>query len=185
MTQRARRIRVVVLVVVALIVLLAFAGIGEGPNRPLEGTAARATATWLDGISAAAPILSALIAIGGVLATLYFTNQRELARQEHEREMQLNNEKRQAYATLAQLTAKAYDIDNPHSISELREAHAMVEILSDSPELLEKADSLVRMWREAWHSAHAAREAGEPDPFDTQQFKIQANLVSGLLGPPS
>jgi hypothetical protein len=181
MTQRAQRIWVVVAVVVALIVLLAFAGVGEGPNRPLAGQAGRDAATWLDAISAASPVLSALIAVVGVLATLWFTNLREKQRQEHERKMQLNNERRQAYATFAQRTSEVYNIEDPSSIPKLREAHAMVEILSESSELLETAASLLRMWRGAWLSARRARDEEEaPDPFDTQSFKIQADLATGL-----
>jgi hypothetical protein len=189
MTQRARRIWVAVFVVVALIALLAVAGIGEGPNRPLEGKAD--TATWLDAISAAST-LPALIAVGGVLATIFFTNRRErdrqdqerlLARdrQQHERKMQLNTERRQAYATFAQRTSEVYDIDNLQSVPELREAHAMVEILSESPELLKTADDLVSTWRGAWYSARRARdEEGAPDPFDTHHFKNQAHLATRL-----
>jgi hypothetical protein len=180
-TQRARRIWVVVFVVVVLIVLLAFAGVGVGPNRPLEGQAGRTTATWLDVITSFSPLLGALIAIGGVLTTLYFTNQRELSWQEHERKMQLNNERRRAYATFAQRTSEVYDIDNLQSVPELREAHVMVEILSESPELLKTADSLVGIWRGAWLSARRAREEeGVQDPFDTRQFKNQAHLAIRL-----
>jgi hypothetical protein len=85
MTQRTRRIWVVVFVVVVLLILLAVAGIGEGPNRPLEGQAGRATAPWLDVFAAITPLLAALLAISGVLATIYFTNLRESYRQDQER----------------------------------------------------------------------------------------------------
>jgi hypothetical protein len=179
MMQRVRRIWVAAFVVVVLIALLAVAGVGDGP-RPLEGQAGRTTATWLDVITAFSPLLGALIAIGGVLATLYFTNQRESVRQQHEQKMQLNNERRQAYATFAQRTSEVYNIEDPDSIPKLREAHAMVEILSESPELLETAASLLRLWRGAWLSARRARDEEAPDPFDTQSFKIQANLATRL-----
>jgi hypothetical protein len=37
-----------------------------------------------------------------------------------------------------------------------------------------------RRYKRRRRGADRSREAGEPDPFDTQQFKIQANLVSGF-----
>jgi hypothetical protein len=114
------------------------------------------------------------------VAALVITDRHHRRQLEHERQTQLGSERRKAYATLAQRTAEFYDLENQHSIRELREAHAMVEILSESQELVETAASLVRMWRGAWISALNAHKEEAYDPFDTPQFKSQANLVLSL-----
>ena len=39
--------------------------------------------TWLDFITAISPIIGALLAVGGVLLTIRYTNRRERDRQDH------------------------------------------------------------------------------------------------------
>jgi hypothetical protein len=155
MTQRARRIWVAVSVVVALILLLAFTGIGEGPNRPLEGQAGRDAATWLDGITAVALLLSPFIAVSGVLATIYWANRREsyrqdqerlLARdrQEHERLLKeaeleaaradrLRDERIAAYQKLLTASTKAHT--DREAVAELSAAYVLISLLGGTDEI--------------------------------------------------
>lgn len=98
----------------------------------------------------------------------------------YERESQLNDERRKAYATFAQLTSKGFNIDNLETVPEVQEAHAMVALLSEDSELLKAAESLLWHWRGAWISARRAYEEGERDPFDRLGHKQQAGLLPGL-----
>jgi hypothetical protein len=68
--------------------------------------------TWLDVLGAVSPFLAALVAVAGVIGTIYFNNRRERDRQEHERQRQereieerrwstLRDERRQVYTEFA------------------------------------------------------------------------------------
>ena len=73
MTRQQARIVVSALVVVALLVMIAVAGIGRGPNAPLEGKAERDTALR-DGRSVSAPtatLLAGGLALLGVVLGLF------------------------------------------------------------------------------------------------------------------
>jgi len=177
MTQQARRIWVVVFVVV-IIAVLAFAGVGEGPNRPLEGQAGRDAATWLDGITAISLLLSPFIAISGVLATIFFTNRRErdrqyqerlLARdrQEHERLLKeveleaaratrLRDERIAAYRKLLAASTTAHV--EREGIQALYEAYQEITLLAGSPELERAA---ARVWTAY---GQTQKEAGKASP---------------------
>jgi hypothetical protein len=141
MRQRAQRIWVAVAVVVALIILLAFAGIGEGPNRPLAGTA---KTTWLDVFTAFSPFLGALLAIGGVIATIYFTNRREQDRQENERLLKnaeleaaqaarLRDERVAAYRKLVTATTNAHT--ERDGVNALYEAYVEISLLGGTDDI--------------------------------------------------
>jgi hypothetical protein len=132
-----------VFVVVVLIVVLAFAGIGEGPNRPLEGAAERATATWLDVFTAFAPLLGAVLAIGGVIATIIYTNRRERDRQEHERllkdaeleaqkQSRFRDERIAAYRKLVTATTNAHT--EREGVNALYEAYVEISLLGGTDE---------------------------------------------------
>jgi len=180
MTQQARRIWVVVFVVV-IIAVLAFAGVGEGPNRPLEGQAGRDAATWLDGITAVALLLSPFIAVSGVVATIIYTNRQErdrreqerlLARdrQEHERLLKeaeledakatrLRDERIAAYRKLLVATTAAHH--DRAAVDEIGTASAEISLIASSDEI-ERAARTV--WVSYWRTQKAsAREREDPD----------------------
>ena len=124
-------------------------------------------------------LLPNIVAFAAIVAA-EFRDRRRLV---NEREIQLNSERRQAYATLAQLTARPMDVSNPEVLSEVYEAYEMAEILSEDERVLEAADELVRMWSEAWGSANrAVAEAaeGDPHPFYTPQFQSQVDRLPDL-----
>jgi hypothetical protein len=134
-------------------------------------------------VSSDVPLWLALLPNIVAFAAIVAAEVRDRRRLVTEREIQLGNERRQAYATLAQLTARPMDISNPEVLSEVYEAYEMVEILSEDERVLEAADELVRTWSEAWSNGNrAVAEAAEGDlhPFYTPQFQSQADQVADL-----
>ena len=124
-------------------------------------------------------LLPNIVAFAAIVAA-EFRDRRRLVT---ERDIQLGNERRQAYATLAQLTVRPMDVSNPDVLSEVYEAYEMVEILCEDERVLEAADELVRTLSEAWSSANRAlAEATEedPHPFYTPQFQSQADRIADL-----
>jgi hypothetical protein len=83
MTQRAR-IVVVVLVVGALLVLIAVAGIGSGPNRPLEEKGA-----GLDSGAMIGQFLGSLIGVLGAILIFYLETRRGRVQEQHRRDREL------------------------------------------------------------------------------------------------
>jgi hypothetical protein len=126
---------------------------------------------WVAVVIGLGPSVVAVVAL--VAAEL-----RDRRRLAHEREMQLNNERRQAYATLARLT-RGVDFHKLESVREVQEAYAMVELLGEDPKLLKIADDLVRTWSGAWRSARDAHEEGA-NPWDAPGYRNVANLVRDL-----
>ena len=165
MTQQARRIWVAVFVVV-VIVVLAFAGVGVGANIPLEAT----EATWLDVITAVSPLLGALLAVGGVLATIYWTNRRERDRQQHERLLKdaeleaaraarLRDERIAAYGKLlVAVTTAHYDRE---AVDALGAAYAEISLLSSTDEIARAAEAV---WITHGRAQQVSeREKGDPN----------------------
>jgi anthranilate/para-aminobenzoate synthase component II len=75
------------------------------------------------------PSLAPFLAAVAATVAAEFRDRRRLV---HGREMHLNKERRQAYETLSKLT-KVMDFQNPQAVPEVLEAHAQVEILSETP----------------------------------------------------
>jgi hypothetical protein len=119
-------------------------------------------------------LIPSVVAVVAIVAAEF----RDRRRLKHEREMQLNEARREAYANLSKLT-KGMNIENTEAVPEVREAHAQVEILGGNPELLDVADTLVRMWTGAWQSARRAHEEGA-SPWDAPGYKNLENLLPGL-----
>jgi hypothetical protein len=134
-------------------------------------------------VSSDVPLWLALLPNIVAFAAIVAAEFRDRRRLVTEREIQLSNERRQAYATLARLTVRPMDISNPEVLSEVYEAYEMAEILSEDERVLEAADELVRTWSEVWGSANRAEgEAAEedPHPFYTPQFQSQADRMPDL-----
>lgn len=126
---------------------------------------------WVAVVIGLGPTVVAVVAL--VTAEL-----RDRRRLKHEREMQLNDARREAYANLSKLT-KGMKIENLEAVPEVREAHAQVEILGGNPKLLDAAGTLVRVWTGAWESARNAYEEGA-SPWDAPGYKNVAPLLVGL-----
>jgi hypothetical protein len=90
---------------------------------------------WVAVVIGLGPSVVAVVAI----VAAEFRDRRRL---QHEREMQLNEARREAYANLSKLT-KGMNIETPEAVPEVREAHALVEILGGNPKLLDVAGTLV------------------------------------------
>ena len=100
----------------------------------------------------ASPVVSALIAVGGVLASILFTNKREKDRLEHERKTKqveleaehaarFRDERINAYRRLLAATTSAH-VDR-EAAAELSEAYAEISLLAGSVELDRAA---ARVW---------------------------------------
>jgi hypothetical protein len=126
---------------------------------------------WVAVVIGLGPSVVAVVAI----VAAEFRDRRRL---QHEREKQLNEARREAYANLSKLT-KGMNIETPEAVPEVREAHALVEILGGYPKLLDVAGTLVRMWTGAWQSARNAYEEGA-SPWAAPGYKNVENLLPGL-----
>ena len=103
--------------------------------------------TWLDVFAALSPFLGALLAIGGVIVTIIFTNRRERDRQKHERLMKdaeleaakvvrLRDERREAYLAFMDVCDQLHGGDHsPEAKADLRKIVEVVELVSLSKEV--------------------------------------------------
>jgi FtsZ-interacting cell division protein ZipA len=100
--------------------------------------------TWLDIFAAFSPFLGALIAIGGVIVTIIYTNRRERDRQEHERllkaaeleaqrESRFRDERIAAYRKLIAATTTAH-VDRA-GVDALVAAQAEISLLASTDEI--------------------------------------------------
>lgn len=123
-------------------------------------------------IGAAAPLLAALVAVGGVLATILFTNRRERDRQEHERqiketelaaerEARFRDERIGACRKLLAATTSAHV--EREAVAALSEAYAEISLLAEAPELVEAAK---RVWVR-YGAAQRTADKTNKDPVST------------------
>ena len=126
----------------------------------------------------AAVLLSLIPSVVAVVA-IVAAELRDRRGLDHEREMQLNEARREAYATLARLT-RGMDYQKLESVREVQEAYTMVELLGGNPKLLDVADKLARTWSEAWQSVRNAHEEESPNPRDAPGYRNRANLLHAL-----
>jgi hypothetical protein len=110
-------------------------------------------------VLAAAPPVVAVVAI--VLAGL-----RERTRPKHEREMRLRDERLRAYLTLAR-TTRGVDPTQPYDMADVAEALSEVELLTESPEVLEAATTLHGATALARRVVRKRYTAGDPRPERT------------------
>jgi hypothetical protein len=144
--------------------------------------------TWLDVFTAFSPLLGgllgALIAVGGVLLTIRYTNQRELDRQDHERrlkdaELEANKDQRfrderiAAYRKLLAATATAHhDIE---AVAALAAAYAEISMLASTDAIDRAAD---KVWV-AYGRAQEASEKLQRDPeTPTSEYAQALNEAS-------
>ncbi len=111
------------------------------------------------------PLLAALVAVGGVIATIRYTNRRERDRQDHERrikdkelsaerEARIRDERIEAYRCLLAATASAH-VDE-EAMNALAAAIAEISLLGESPALVRAA---FKVWVRYGATEKAAREA--------------------------
>ncbi len=154
--------------------------------------------TLLDVFAVVSPLLGALIAVGGVVATIIFTNRRESNRQGHEQQLArdrqeherllkeaeleegrmttLRAERLRAYSTLARLT-KSAKVEDEDPVPALAEAHSEIEMLTDDPKLKTSSDVLLQTWIDVWQTTRRASDRGAHDPFAEPDFKIKWDLM--------
>jgi hypothetical protein len=101
--------------------------------------------TWLDVFATVSPLLAALLAVSGVLGTIYFSNRRESDRQEHERLLKdaeleaarevrrLRDERIAAYRKLLAATTTAH-VDR-EGVAALATAYAEISLLASTDEI--------------------------------------------------
>jgi hypothetical protein len=99
---------------------------------------------WLDFITALSPILGAVLAIGGVILTIIYTNKRERDRQQHERllkdaeleaqkESRLRDERIAAYRRFLAATTNAHA--NREGVAAIAAAYSEVSLLASTDEI--------------------------------------------------
>jgi hypothetical protein len=129
--------------------------------------------TWLDFFSAASPVLSALVAIGGVLATLWFTNRWQQQRLEHERAMRLRDERIAVYRKLLTATTKAHP--DREAVDELSAAYVEISLLASTDALDQAAakvrDTYARAQRILAKAQNKERAMKNPASFERQRLK--------------
>jgi hypothetical protein len=120
--------------------------------------------TWLDVFTAISPLLAALLAISGVLATIFFTSRRERGlardRQEHERLLKeaeleaaqaarLRDERIAAYRKLLVATTTSPVDITREEVFTILEACQEISLLYDSDKLNEAASKVWTTYRKA------------------------------------
>lgn len=107
------------------------------------------------------PLLAALVAVGGVLATIRYTNRREHDRLEHERALRLRDERIGAYCRLIAATTTAHT--EREGVEALAAASAEITLLAGSTELEEAA---AKVWVRYGKTQETARKMSK-DPANT------------------
>jgi hypothetical protein len=145
---------------------------GRGGGGFLEVSVYRGDpTTWLDVITGLSPLLGALLAVVGVVATIIFTNRRERDRQEHERLLKgaeleaarvarLRDERIAAYRKL--LTASTTAHVEREGVQALYEAYEEITLLAGSPELERAAARVWTAYGQTQKEAGRASEAFSP-----------------------
>lgn len=106
------------------------------------------------------PLLAAFVAVGGVVATIRYTNQRERHRLEHERDLRLRDERIGAYRRLLAATTTAHT--QSEGVEALAAASAEITLLAGSTELEEAA---AKVWVRYGHTQEAARTNASAGDF--------------------
>lgn len=107
------------------------------------------------------PLLAALVAVGGVIATIRYTNQRERDRLEHERVLRLRDERIGAYRRLLAATTTAHT--EREAVEALAAASAEISLLAGSPELEKAAAKVWLSYGTAQRTAYETKK----DPSTT------------------
>ncbi len=116
------------------------------------------------------PILGALAAVGGVIATIKYTNQRERDRQEHERKLKdkelaaerqsrLRDEQITAYRRLLAATTTAHT--EYEAVENLASAQAEISLLAGSRELAGAANAVWVRYAATQEAARKSASAGD------------------------
>jgi hypothetical protein len=146
----------------------------RGGGGSLEVSVYRADpVTGLDFFSAASPVLSALVAIVGVLATLWFTNRWQQQRLEHERAVRMRDERIAVYRKM--LTASTTAHTDRDAVDELSAAYVEISLLASTDALDQAAakvrDTYARTQRLYAKAAHKERVRRTPDSLYAQDRK--------------
>ncbi len=123
-----------------------------------------------------AAIIGAFTTLLVLIATLtfnYFSNAQRLA---HERNMKLHEERLQAYAAMARVT-KTIVATSPHENTDLAEAHAEIQLVTDNRELINIASGLVETMDGARGIRWELEQEGNPNPFDDPKLKVPKERV--------
>ena len=141
--------------------------------------------TWLDVLAVFSPLLGALIAVGGVIATIIVHKRQEKDRQEHERmlknaeleaarEMRLRDERREAYIAYMAVCDRLHGGDHsPEARAELRKTVALVELVATSEEVQDSVRVLT-------NHLIIRIERGETETVSTQDEAAYRALLEGF-----
>lgn len=132
-------------------------------------------------------LASPLASFGTAWITMYWSHKRETRRLGHEKEMQhteleeqrqadLRDQRREAYRTLARIT-KTIDPTQPYELRDLAEAYSEIELLTESPEVLQAAAHLYDATFQARKLARLKWNAGTR-PAEKDHFVQQSVLRS-------
>jgi hypothetical protein len=119
-------------------------------------------------------LASPVASFGTAWITVILANKRDLRRLDHERDRQqaeleerrltdLRDRRREAYRTLAK-TTKSVDPTQPYDMTDVAEAISEVEVLTESPAVLEAATSLLGATAQARKVARKSYTAGHQHP---------------------
>jgi hypothetical protein len=160
-------------------------GVPGNPEAPARSVYCPAVEFLAQLISS--PLLAALVAVGGVVATIKYTNQRERDRQEHERELKgkelaaerqsrLRDERIAAYRRLLAATTTAHT--EREAVEELAEAQAEISLLAGSPELAHVAEKVWVRYGETQRTADKSKkDPTKTPPGDFAQALNKARLA--------
>ena len=123
-----------------------------------------------------AALISAASTLVVLIATLLFTYYSNAQRLEHERNMKLHEERLKAYAAMARVT-KAIVATSPHENTDLAEAHAEIELVTDNQELINIASELVRVMDNARGIRWELEQVNTQDPFQEPKMSVAKKRV--------
>jgi hypothetical protein len=118
-----------------------------------------------------AAIIGAVTALVVLIATLRFNYVSNAQRLEHERTLKLREDRLKAYATMARVT-KAIVASPPNEDTDLGEAHAEIELVTDDQELVNIGSELVKASASARQVLWELEKLNTQDPWQEPKMRV-------------